>query len=151
MRRPFTPVLLLALATLPLAAQTPTIRARTSLVMVPVTVLDHHGDAVDGLGPSDFTLLSDGAPQRFHLDTTDTIDAPGATRTEDLPLSTGHERMQQGGEPLAFLYIVRLARRATARSRDGGLADRRDHDGERTYSGLRGGSQRVGCWAQDHE
>ena len=76
MRWPVTPVLLLAFATLPLAAQTPTLRARTSLVMVPVTVLDHHGDAVDGLGPSDFTLASDGAPQRFHFDTTDTIDAP---------------------------------------------------------------------------
>jgi VWFA-related protein len=66
----------LALAQSPHPADTPTLRARTSLVIVPVTVLDHHGDAVDGLGPADFTLASDGVPQRFHLDTTDTIDAP---------------------------------------------------------------------------
>ena len=78
MRRTFAFLLSLplALAQSPHTGDTPTIRARTSLVMVPVTVLDHHGDAVDGLGPSDFTLSSDGVPQRFHLDTTDTIDAP---------------------------------------------------------------------------
>jgi VWFA-related protein len=45
------------------AAITPTFKAETNLVLVPVVVRDSKGDVVGGLGKSDFQLLRDGQPQ----------------------------------------------------------------------------------------
>lgn len=44
-------------------AQTPTFRAGVDLVRVGVTVIDHDGHPVKGLGPQDFAVEEDGRPQ----------------------------------------------------------------------------------------
>lgn len=53
-------------------------RATTQMVLVPVTVTDRTGKTVSGLGPKDFTIFDDRAPQRI---------VP--VRTEDAPSSIG--------------------------------------------------------------
>src|SRR5579872_1291015 len=40
----------------------------TTVVVAPTTVVDRHGDYVDGLQPSDFTLYDNGKPQRITAD-----------------------------------------------------------------------------------
>lgn len=44
--------------------------------MNPVTVLDARNETVSGLDAADFVLTDNGAPQRFHLDTSDTLNTP---------------------------------------------------------------------------
>lgn len=46
----------------------PSIQITTTVVVVPTTVLDKHGDYVDGLRPEDFTLYDNGKPQRITAD-----------------------------------------------------------------------------------
>jgi VWFA-related protein len=57
-----------------LAAQPPTFRARTDVVQLDVSVLDHQGQPVRGLGAGDFTVLKDGRPQPIVA--FDTVDVP---------------------------------------------------------------------------
>src|SRR5205085_4242273 len=44
------------------------IQVTTTVVVVPTTVLDKHGDYVDGLKPEDFTLYDNGKPQKITAD-----------------------------------------------------------------------------------
>lgn len=46
----------------------PTITVQSQLVLVPTEVRTKHGDTIFGLHAQDFTLLSDGLPQRVRLD-----------------------------------------------------------------------------------
>jgi VWFA-related protein len=46
----------------------PPIHVTTTVVVVPTTVLDKHGDYVDGLQPADFTLYDNTKPQRITAD-----------------------------------------------------------------------------------
>src|SRR5690349_18898421 len=46
------------------------IRARVDVVLAPVTVLNRHGDYVNGLQPQDFHLLDNGKEQDIHVDVT---------------------------------------------------------------------------------
>jgi VWFA-related protein len=66
------PVLALAVVTL-VAAQEPTFRANVPVVLVPVTVTDRHNKFGAGLTAGDFTLLVDGKPRAFQLDTADAV------------------------------------------------------------------------------
>jgi hypothetical protein len=61
-----------------------------------------------------------------------------------------HEQMEQGGSPVVFLPLVELARRTTARLRDGGAADRRDDDGQGLGSDLPFGPPQLPRRTQDH-
>lgn len=47
------------------ARRTSPIRTSVDLVLVPVTVTDRRGAAIDGLGPEQFTLLEDKVPQQI--------------------------------------------------------------------------------------
>src|SRR6516164_9860792 len=50
----------------PAAAQrTPIFKAETRQVLVDVVVMDHHGNFIPGLKPSDFAVLEDGKPQKI--------------------------------------------------------------------------------------
>jgi len=60
-----SPVLALIVLTLSAAAQTPSIRTGTQIVIVDVTVTDSRGNAVHNLKPAHFTLLEDGKPQNI--------------------------------------------------------------------------------------
>ncbi|QEE28568.1 VWA domain-containing protein [Terriglobus albidus] len=60
-----SPALALIVLTLSAAAQTPSIRTGTQIVIVDVTVTDSRGNAVHNLKPADFTLLEDGKPQNI--------------------------------------------------------------------------------------
>jgi VWFA-related protein len=44
------------------------IHVTTTVVVVPTTVLDRHGDYIDGLQPQDFTLYDNGKPQKITAD-----------------------------------------------------------------------------------
>src|ERR1035441_1416089 len=55
---------------------------------------------------------------------------PDGPDADGLPFPAGHEQMEQGGAPVVFLHLVQLARRAVARLRDGGAADRWHDDGQ---------------------
>ena len=44
------------------------IRVTVEVVMAPVTVVDRHGDNVDGLGPEQFHLFDNGKEQNIHVD-----------------------------------------------------------------------------------
>lgn len=46
----------------------PSIRVTTTAVVVPTTVLDRHGDYIDGLQPQDFLLYDNGKPQKITAD-----------------------------------------------------------------------------------
>jgi VWFA-related protein len=46
----------------------PPIHVTTTVVVVPTTVLDKHGDYVDGLRPEDFMLYDNGKPQKITAD-----------------------------------------------------------------------------------
>ena len=46
----------------------PSIRVTTTAVVVPTTVLDRHGDYIDGLQPQDFILYDNGKPQKITAD-----------------------------------------------------------------------------------
>lgn len=54
----------------------PTIKTNVPLVLVPVTVADHKGRLIDGLGVDDFVLTDEGARQKLRMDTSDTVLAP---------------------------------------------------------------------------
>jgi VWFA-related protein len=60
---------------LPAIAQEPTIKTTVPLVVVPVSVMDRHGQFVYGLNPSDFLLLDNGQPRPVRVDDPDTIAA----------------------------------------------------------------------------
>lgn len=61
-----SPALALIVLTLSAAAaQTPSIRTGTQIVIVDVTVTDSHGNPVHNLKPADFNLLEDGKPQNI--------------------------------------------------------------------------------------
>ncbi len=65
MRRPVTPLIVLLLAALPLAAQTPVIeKIDVNVVNVDVTVTDRAGNPVRGLTRDDFQIFEDGKPQK---------------------------------------------------------------------------------------
>jgi VWFA-related protein len=68
--------LLLSAAALTLAAQDPQFGVQSRLVLVPVTVTDAKGRAVDGLTAVDFEVLDNGRPQRVIVDTIATGVAP---------------------------------------------------------------------------
>ncbi len=59
-----------------LTAQSPTFRAQSNVVTVPVSVTDKHGKLVEGLSAADFKLLDDGLPRAIGLDVFDTGVAP---------------------------------------------------------------------------
>jgi VWFA-related protein len=61
--------LALALSLL-VAAQEPTFRSRSSVVLVPSLVKDHEGNPVYGLAAQDFVIEDDGVPQEVRLDET---------------------------------------------------------------------------------
>src|SRR5947199_1579064 len=65
--RTFTTIVLLAAATLTLAAQQegPTFKATTQIVSVPTTVLDAEGRLVPNLDQDQFTILDNGKPQNI--------------------------------------------------------------------------------------
>src|ERR1700678_95348 len=56
--------------------ESPTISTNVPLVLVPVTVTDRKGNFIDGLTVDDFVLADDGARQKVHMDTSDTVLAP---------------------------------------------------------------------------
>jgi len=58
------------------AAQDVTIRTHVPLVIAPTTVTDRNGSYVDGLNVADFTVLEDGKPRRFEMDTSDIAMTP---------------------------------------------------------------------------
>ena len=58
------------------AQQSPVIRARTELVLVPVTPLDKHEQVIRGLGAKDFRLLVDGKP--IEITSFDVVSGPSA-------------------------------------------------------------------------
>jgi len=60
-----SPVLALIVLTLSAAAQTPSIRTGTQIVIVDVAVTDSHGNPVRNLKSADFNLLEDGRPQNI--------------------------------------------------------------------------------------
>src|SRR6516165_7127057 len=51
----------------PAQAGRPTFSSTTSLVVVDVTVKDKSGKIIEGLKPTDFTLLEDGKPQKISV------------------------------------------------------------------------------------
>jgi VWFA-related protein len=59
-----------------LAAQEPRFDVRSRLVLVPVTITDTKGRAVDGLEAADFQVFDNGRPQKALVDTVDTGVAP---------------------------------------------------------------------------
>lgn len=74
MSRVRVPVVLVA--ALSLTAQTPTIKTRVPLVVVPASVTDKNGHSVAGLRASEFVLLDNGEPQAVQVDDPDTVTAP---------------------------------------------------------------------------
>src|ERR1022692_171317 len=53
------------------------IRVTVEVVMAPVTVVDRHGDNVDGLGPEQFHLFDNGKEQNIHVDVGLPLISPG--------------------------------------------------------------------------
>jgi len=49
---------------------TPVFRLPVEVVVAPVSVTDHDGDSVDGLGPEKFRLFDNGKEQNIHVDVT---------------------------------------------------------------------------------
>ena len=47
---------------------TPVFRLPVEVVVAPVSVTDHDGDSVDGLGPEKFRLFDNGKEQNIHVD-----------------------------------------------------------------------------------
>ena len=62
--------------TVVLLAQDSSIRTNVHLVLVPATVTDKKGILIDGLHENDFIVTDDGARQKVHMDTSDTVLAP---------------------------------------------------------------------------
>lgn len=62
--------------TVALLAQDQAIRTNVHLVLVPTTVTDKKGNLIDGLQMDDFIVTDDGARQKVHMDTSDTVLAP---------------------------------------------------------------------------
>lgn len=56
--------------------ESPIITTDTSLVLVPVSVVDRKGNLIDGLNLEDFQLTDMGVRQKLRLDTSDTVVAP---------------------------------------------------------------------------
>lgn len=83
--------LLGALLAIALRAQQPTMRTTVPLVVVPVSVTDHHGGPVNDLDASNFLLLDDGKPRPVRVDSIDSGLAPVALvsviQTSDISLS----------------------------------------------------------------
>lgn len=59
---------LLALLAVPVSGQNPTFRARSPLVVAPVSVRDKKHISIDGLTASDFVLLDNGVPRPIQVD-----------------------------------------------------------------------------------
>ena len=57
-------------------AQEPTIRTDVPLVLLPVTVTDSKGNAINGLTADDFEVSDEGVRQKVRVDTADTLLAP---------------------------------------------------------------------------
>jgi VWFA-related protein len=74
-----------------LAGQDATIRTTVPLVVLPTSVTDRRGHSIDGLTPSEFILLDNGAPKALHVDTIDSGLAPISLvvliQTSDISLS----------------------------------------------------------------
>jgi VWFA-related protein len=68
--------LLFSAAAVAVAAQDPQFGVQSRLVLVPVTVTDAKGRAVDGLNATDFAVLDNGRPQKVIVDTIATGVAP---------------------------------------------------------------------------
>lgn len=65
------------------------IRTRVSFVEIPVTVKDHSGHLVTGLGPTDFTVYEDGVPQKLSYFNSDAFPLSVAVVVDtNLPAST---------------------------------------------------------------
>ena len=62
--------------TVALVAQDQGLKTNVRLVLVPTTVTDKKGNLIDGLHEDDFVVTDDGARQKVHLDTSDTVLAP---------------------------------------------------------------------------
>src|SRR6266705_4114323 len=60
-----------------------------------------------------------------------------------LPLSSWHQQMEQDRTPAVFLYLLKLARGALARLRNGRQAHRQDNHGEGIASHLPIGSPQI--------
>lgn len=69
------------LVSIALAAQSPGIRVETQLVVVPAFVTDAKGRAIPDLGEGHFTVLDNGVPQQFNMETFGTGVAPIALVT----------------------------------------------------------------------
>lgn len=52
------------------------IKTNVHLVLVPTTVTDKRGTLIDGLHEDDFLVTDDGARQKIHMDTSDTVLSP---------------------------------------------------------------------------
>jgi VWFA-related protein len=59
-------------------AQDVTIKTNVPLVQIPVTVTDRKGRFIEKLSPEDFVVRDEGVPQKFQLDTSDTLVSPVA-------------------------------------------------------------------------
>lgn len=96
------------------ADQRPTIKVETNLVMLPVTVLDRHGEFVSGLTQEQFVVYDNGEPQPIQFFTSEempatvgiVIDSSGSMRQHRPTVTAAATSFARSAHPLDELFSV---------------------------------------------